>query len=92
MRKDARLLTAGQINRELDALDIAMSKNCSAMIAAGRGHERPSETALLDDNLSLSCRAIWARQSELRIEIAMRYGPGAPSRLPLRGFGPRSTR
>ena len=33
---------------------------------------------------------LWKRQSALRIEIEMRYGPGAPSRLPVgRGFGAR---
>jgi hypothetical protein len=89
MRKDARTLTAGQINRELDALEVAASKNCAAMIAAGRGDERPSETALKADTLALSFKAIAARRSELRIEIELRYGPSAPSRLPLRGFGPR---
>lgn len=90
MRKDPRGMTARAINKELDALAVTQSKNCTLMIDAGRGHEKPSETRTKADNLSLSCCAIWARESELRIEIELRYGPGAPCRLPSgRGFGPR---
>lgn len=89
MHKDARLLTAGQINRELDVLDAKAFGLCEQMIAEGRGHERPTETHTKADKLSLSCRAVWARQSQLRIEISLRYGPGVPIRLPLCGFGPR---
>src|SRR5271170_369908 len=89
MLKDVRLLTAGQINRELDALEAKASKLCSKMIACGRGHERPSDTRAKNDPLSLLCIATWDRQADLRMEISLRYGPGEPSRLPARGFGPR---
>lgn len=89
VRKEPRGMTAGQINRELDGLDARGSQICTEMIDAGRGHERPTETHTKSDPLSLSYIAVASRQSELRIEIELRYGPGAPPRLPLRGFGPR---
>ncbi len=89
MRKAPRDMTAGQINKELDALEASSSDICSKMIEAGRGDERPTETMVKADTLSLAFKAIVARRSELRIEIDLRYGPGAPSRLPSRGFGPR---
>jgi len=83
-------MTAGQINAELDKLDKARSKNTDAMIEAGRGHEKPSETVKLDDPLAREYKAISSRAIDLYSEIAARYGPDAPRRLPVgRGFGPR---
>lgn len=80
-------MLASEINRELDALERRSTRNTDAFIAAGRGHERPSEYLKQDDPLSRAARAIFERQSALRAEVERRYGPGAPRRLP-RGFGP----
>lgn len=85
--KDPSTLSVSQINRELDALDKRRSSNTDAFIAAGRGHERPSEYLRQTDALSMEARAIDDRWSTLRAEVERRYGPGAPSRLP-RGSGP----
>lgn len=78
-------MLAGEINRELDRLDERSSKNTADFIAAGRGNERPSEYLKKDDPLSREALAIFERRHDLRAEIARRYGPGAPSRLP-KGF------
>lgn len=83
--KSPAVMTAGQINKELDALDKRRSKLLDEMIAAGRGTERWSETAVKTDELALRMIAVSDRTSALRYEITRRYGPGAPSRLP-RGF------
>lgn len=80
-------MTAGEINRELDRLDRRASVNTDAFIAAGRGQERPSDYLRKTDPLSLEALAIFQRRSDLRAEMARRYGPGVPSRLP-RGCGP----
>lgn len=87
-QKDPRTLTASQINNELDRLDAKRSKLNDEFIAAGRGNERASETAKLTDPLATRYNEVSDRQDTLRNEISLRYGPGAPSRLP-RGFGPR---
>jgi hypothetical protein len=86
-QKDPAIMTAGQINRELDALDKQRSNANNFLIAVGRGDETFEETCCKTDPASLVFRAIVDRQSALRLEIGRRYGPGAPSRLP-RGFGP----
>lgn len=82
-------MTAGAINRELDRLDAKSSAIIDALIAAGRGHEPASETMRKDDHLSLRYRANADRRFELRAEIARRYGPEAPSRLPPSAKGRR---
>lgn len=91
--KDPRTMTAGEINRELDRLDKADRALGDEMIREGRGHERPSEYLKKDDPLSRKLQAIFDRSYKLRFEIEARYGPGAPSRLPIRtgrrAFGPR---
>lgn len=90
LTKDPAAMTASEINKALDRLDARRSRNTDAFIAAGRGHERPNEYLQKSDPLSTEARLIFDEQSALRHEIAMRYGPGAPSRLPTgRGFGPR---
>ena len=81
-------MAAAEINRELDRLDKQSSKTCDLMIAAGRGYETTEEIRKKDDPLAQTCKALWDRRSALRNEIELRYGPGAPSRLP-RGLGPR---
>ena len=80
-------MLASEINRELDRLDERSSANCTAFIDAGRGHERPSEYLTKTDPLSLEARAIFDRRSDIRAEMARRWGPNPPSRLP-RGCGP----
>ena len=87
MAKRVEEMSAAEINRELDRLDARRSKNTDAFIAAGRGHERPSEYLSKSDRLSQEALAIFNRQHDLHAEIERRYGPRAPSRLP-RGFGP----
>lgn len=88
---DSADMTPGQINKALDKLDVRSSKNTRAFIDAGRGYERPfdadGEIGYLSksDPLSREALAIWEKQKSLRNEIARRYGPGAPSRMPL-GF------
>jgi hypothetical protein len=82
-------MTAGEINRELDKLDVQRSELNRAFIEANRGYEKASETAELNDPLAVKFNAVSDRQCALRHEIERRYGPNAPSRLPLRqGFGP----
>lgn len=87
--KRPQTLTASEINRELDDLDKQSATLTDQMIAAGRGTELPTETFRKDDALSMRAKSIFERRSELHGEIAARYGPNAPSRLPPRGFGPR---
>lgn len=86
--KEPRDMTAAEINRELDALDKKRQRLNDEFIAAGRGHETASETAKKTDPLAERWKALVSRTADLRNEISLRYGPGAPSRLP-RGFGTR---
>jgi hypothetical protein len=83
----AECMSASQINKALDRLDKQSSKVTDEFIDAGRGRERPSEIRQMTDPLARRYMAVADAQHELRAEIARRYGPGAPSRLP-RGFGP----
>lgn len=82
---DLSTLTPSEINRRLDRLDKLSSKLTDEFIAAGRGHEKPSETFTKTDPLAERSKQVWAEQDVLRREISRRYGPGAPSRLPTRG-------
>ena len=82
-------MTAGEINKALDKLDKRSSANIAKLIEAGRGYELSSETMQLSDPLALEYQAISRERQKYQIEISLRYGPGAPSRLP-KGFGPRS--
>lgn len=83
-------MTPGTINKELDKLDAQISKLNSQLIDAGRGTEKLSEVVTKTDPLSVAMKDNLDRARALRDEIAARYGPGAPSRLPLKkGFGPR---
>lgn len=88
-RELAETLGAAAINKLLDFLEEESSFITDEMIAARRGNERPSETRHLTDPLSLRFLRNCEESSILREEIARRYGPGAPRRLPPRGFGPR---
>lgn len=82
--KSPRDMTAGQINKRLDALDKLGSKYTDQMIAAGRGHERYSDWSVKTDPLSLKALAVSQEYQTLQSEIRRRYGPDAPSRLPLK--------
>lgn len=89
--KDPATMTAAEINKERDKLAKASSEMTDKFIEMGRGHWRFTDqvdAAKKGDELSKQNVAISQRQRELGIEIELRYGPGAPSRLP-RGFGPR---
>lgn len=85
--RDAAGMSAADINRELDRADKLSSDITTELIAAGRGHELPTETVKKSDPLAVRFKTLYARRYALRSEIERRYGPGAPSRLP-RGFGP----
>jgi hypothetical protein len=71
-----------EINKRLDALEKESSRLVDELIAAGRGSERYSETARKSDPLSLRYVQNGHDAHVLHAEIARRYGPGAPSRLP----------
>lgn len=86
-RKDPAEMAGAQINAEIERLVKADSELTHAFIEAGRGHERPSEYLLKDDELSRRARAIYDRRHQLRTEVHLRAGPNM-DRLP-RGFGPR---
>jgi hypothetical protein len=77
-------MTPSEINRRLDRLDKMSSKLSREFIDAGRGYEKPSETRTKNDPLAERYNRLAAEQDELHAEIARRYGPGAPSRLPTR--------
>ena len=78
-------MTAGTINRSLDRLDSASSLLTDVFIAEDRGYELPSETFQLSDPLATLYHQLHDTRALLRNEISRRYGPGAPSRLPLGG-------
>ena len=80
-------MAAAAINAEIEKLVKADSALAHELIAAGRGHERPSEYLKKDDPLSRKARALFDRRHALRMEVELRAGPGM-TRLP-RGFGPR---
>ena len=85
--KDPRCMTASEINRALDRVDKQGTKLNDQFIAAGRGHERPSDIREMTDPLAKKFLRNMDEHGSLRLEISRRYGPNAPSRLP-RGFGP----
>lgn len=79
-------MSAAEINKALDRVDAESSKVTAAFIAAGRGHERPSEYLRLDDPLSRKAKELHDRRSALMYEVERRAGPGM-HKLP-KGFGP----
>jgi hypothetical protein len=87
--KAPAIMTAAEINKELDKLNAQNGTLGSLMIEMSRGHERPSEYLKMTDPLALELRKNADRRQALRIEISSRYGPNPPARLPARrGFGP----
>jgi hypothetical protein len=87
-KKSPKIMTAGQINKCLDKLDAEISTICKDLIAAGRGRETINEIFKMTDPLSIRYKDLDRERFTYRMEVERRYGPGAPSRLPLRGFGP----
>ena len=81
-RQHLAAMTPGQINKRLDQLDKKSSKLTDALIKAGRGHEGYGDILKKTDPLALHGRYLYSRSIVLRNEIARRYGPGAPRRLP----------
>lgn len=77
-------MTAGVINRHLDRLDKCREMLGDIFIAEGRGHELPSETFKLNDPLAIIFQELHDVNTLIRNEVSRRYGPGAPSRLPVR--------
>lgn len=69
-------MTNGEINREVARLTKISSAITQEMIAAGRGHELPSETSTKTDDLSMRARAVSWRMDALQREGSLRYGPG----------------
>lgn len=86
-REQVEAMGAAAINKWMDVLDKESSGLMDEFIAAGRGRERLQEIVRMTDPLAMRYIQNWEDSSLLRDEIARRYGPGAPSRLP-RGFGP----
>jgi hypothetical protein len=87
MQREASGMQPSQINKELDQLSVIAAKIADKFIAAGRRNETSRETYGKSDPLAKEFIAVRDRQATLHDEIARRYGPGAPSRLP-KGFGP----
>lgn len=85
---DPATMTAASINKELDHLSEASSRNTQAMIDAGRGRERPTDWVGRNDPLTVEYRALLDRRWMLIAEVERRAGPGM-RKLP-RGFGPRA--
>jgi hypothetical protein len=89
--KDPRGMSGSDINKELDRLDKKLSAVGQQMIDGGRGYETFNDTFKIGkghDPLTDAFIDLSSRRMDLRCEVELRYGPGAPSRLP-RGFGPR---
>ena len=87
-KKDPAIMSAAQINKELDGLDETSSILTSLMIELGRGYELFSETRQKygEDWLSTTYCDVSDRFSSLLNEIERRFGSRV-HRLP-RGFGP----
>lgn len=96
--KDPATMTGTQINKELDAIDAETEPMSSVFIEAGLGHVRYSDMPKAAEERGGDVLKLWQRQSALEqrrralsIEIELRYGPGAPRRLPSnKRWGPRT--
>lgn len=81
-------MSAGEINKNLDRLDAKLSALNNRMIEEGWGHYRPSEFPA-SHSLTAEYKSLHEQRDAYARERDRRYGPGAPSRLPVgRGFGP----
>lgn len=65
-------MTRAALDRAISKADAEHSQVLDAMIAAGRGHERPSETASKSDALSVRFNASLARCGALQSELSRR--------------------
>ena len=65
-------LTRAELERALGKAHALSMALCDEMIAAGRGHERPSETSQLTDPLAQRVNAAAEREQALRDEAARR--------------------
>ena len=82
-------LGAAAINKALDSLKKKESNLISALIDAGFGRVGFQQILKTDHPVAQQYAQVNRQIGFLRDEIARRYGPGAPSRLPTgRGFGP----
>jgi hypothetical protein len=77
-------MASGKINKELDNLEAQSEILTDRFIASGRGFEKSSETMEKSDPLAVQYKEIQERLAALRHEICLRYGLGAPRRLPFR--------
>lgn len=68
MSKPVSDLSPAELTRAIAKADAESTVICDAFIAAGRGHERPSETVKLTDPLALRWREHTNRASELHRE------------------------
>lgn len=75
MTKQPESMSRAELQRAMDRAGKASMELCDEMIAAGRGNERPSETAGKTDPLSVRFNAARALDSALHAEAArrMRY-------------------
>ena len=91
--KDPATMTATAINKELDTLDAEDSRLNGLLIQQGWGRERHNDTVArakaTGDATAVAYVENSDRRSSLHVEIHVRYGPGAPYRLPAKGFKPR---
>ncbi len=88
---DVSTMSAREINNELDKIDKAHSELTDDLINQGHGHIPIQQLMEKDIPAAKQYKELFNRREHLRNEIAKRYGPSAPSRLPThkRGmFGP----
>jgi hypothetical protein len=87
--KPPATMTAGEINRELDSLDIKASLLTDRFIAEGRGHETSLETWRLTDPLAREWQALQNRRWALRAAKLSRVRNEALSRRDQNRAAPR---
>ena len=68
-------MTKSELKRKFASIRKQDARLCDAMIAAGRGNERPSEYLRKDDALSLKARELSSIRSGLEYEAARLFGP-----------------
>lgn len=80
--KDPAVMTAGEINKEMERLSAESSRITQEFIDAGRGEERPSDWWHKTDPLSMRHKVVSDRVDKIRYEIERRMGPRWYSPLP----------
>jgi hypothetical protein len=87
--KSPEQMTAGEINKALDRVDAKLSDLTDQFIAEGMGHLRPTDFPA-GHPLTEAYKTLKEERAGYALERDLRYGPGAPQRLPTgKGFGPR---